>query len=175
MATVHFSLLAQKELQANNLKLKISNKINLFIQVVGSCTVCFSSLKFVKLIVHADGDVCFNEAVCFDDFNDFVFILKKMEKALSKLRDLLNSELNDKRNVSRTIVNVVNTTVRCKKGVSESFMSVFSRISCYEDVKYFFLVALRAEIMKGEVSFGFSNSHQCLTLAVHFNSVFKYD
>ncbi|KRZ82314.1 Phosphatidylinositol 4-kinase type 2-beta [Trichinella sp. T8] len=73
-----------------------------------------------------------------------------MEKALSKLRDLLNSELNDKRNVSRTIVNVVNTTVRCKKGVSESFMSVFSRISCYEDVKYFFLVALRAEIMKGE-------------------------
>ncbi|KRZ82311.1 Phosphatidylinositol 4-kinase type 2-beta [Trichinella sp. T8] len=56
-----------------------------------------------------------------------------MEKALSKLRDLLNSELNDKRNVSRTIVNVVNTTVRCKKGVSESFMSVFSRISCYED------------------------------------------
>ncbi|KRY07859.1 Phosphatidylinositol 4-kinase type 2-beta [Trichinella patagoniensis] len=129
MATVHFSLLAQKELQG---------------------LVELDNLKFVKLIVHADGDVCFNEAVCFDDFNDFVFILKKMEKALSKLRDLLNSELNDKRNVSRTIVNVVNTTVRCKKGVSESFMSVFSRISCYEDVKYFFLVALRAEIMKGE-------------------------
>ncbi|KRY47965.1 Phosphatidylinositol 4-kinase type 2-beta [Trichinella britovi] len=129
MATVHFSLLGQKEMQG-------------LVELV--------NLKFVKLIVHADGDVCFNEAVCFDDFNDFVFILKKMEKALSKLRDLLNSELNDKRNVSRTIVNVVNTTVRCKKGVSESFMSVFSGISCYEDVKYFFLVALRAEIMKGE-------------------------
>ncbi|KRY33611.1 Phosphatidylinositol 4-kinase type 2-beta [Trichinella spiralis] len=109
MATVHFSLLGQKEMQG---------------------LVELDNLKFVKLIVHADAD--------------------KMEKALSKLRDLLNSELNDKRNVSRTVVNVVNTTVRCKKGVSESFMSVFSRISCYEDVKYFFLVALRAEIMKGE-------------------------
>ncbi|KRX12651.1 Phosphatidylinositol 4-kinase type 2-beta [Trichinella nelsoni] len=129
MATVHFSLLGQKEMQG---------------------LVELDNLKFVNLIVHADGDVCFNETVCFDDFNDFVFILKNMEKALSKLRDLLNSQLNDKRNVSRTIVNVVNTTVRCKKGVSESFMSVFSRISCYEDVKYFFLVALRAEIMKGE-------------------------
>ncbi|XP_003372544.1 CBF/Mak21 family protein [Trichinella spiralis] len=129
MATVQFSLLGQKEMQG---------------------LVELDNLKFVKLIVHADADVCLNEAVCFDDFNDFVFILKKMEKALSKLRDLLNSELNDKRNVSQTVVNVVNTTVRCKKGVSESFMSVFSRISCYEDVKYFFLVALRAEIMKGE-------------------------
>ncbi|KRZ23720.1 Nitric oxide-associated protein 1 [Trichinella pseudospiralis] len=75
---------------------------------------------------------------------------KKMEKALHKLHNLLNSQLHDKRNVSRTIVNVVNTVVRCKAGVSESFLSVFNTISHYEDVKYFFLVALRTEIMKSE-------------------------
>ncbi|KRX87410.1 Nucleolar complex protein 4 -like protein [Trichinella pseudospiralis] len=82
--------------------------------------------------------------------NSVVINSLKMEKALHKLHNLLNSQLHDKRNVSRTIVNVVNTVVRCKAGVSESFLSVFNTISHYEDVKYFFLVALRTEIMKSE-------------------------